>query len=170
MMKVSPAEIGAERERVQSAVDAAAARVARGLPSDVSAHKFFAPTPYRGAIARGAILDRILRDREVRVFVLQGPAGHGKSTTLQQIKAVHEDHGWQTAWLTFDDADNDPSRFAIHIQALVDLFGHDPTTKTRGEPSPRSARRRHRADWVLDRFSRLERPAAVFLDEFPAGP
>jgi len=166
MLKVSPAEIGAERERVQSAVDAGAVRVATSLPGDVSAHKFFAPTPYRGAIARGAILGRILRDREVRVFVLQGPAGHGKSTTLQQIKAVHEDHGWQTAWLTFDDADNDPRRFAIHIQALVDLLGHDPTDKTRSEQSGRSARRRHRADWVLDRFSRLERPAAVFFDEF----
>jgi LuxR family maltose regulon positive regulatory protein len=169
MLKVSPAEIGAERELAASSPRArAGGRGDTGLPDDVSAHKFFAPAPYPGAIARGTILERIVGNRSVRVILLQGPAGHGKSTTLQQIKTLHEDYGWQTAWLTFDDADNDPRRFAIHIQALVDMLCHERTERSRGDEDAAAARRRRRADWVLDRFSRLQRPAAVFLDEFQA--
>ena len=171
MLKVSPTQIRAERERIVRELKSAAAGRARGpddasLPDHVSAHKFFAPAPYAGAIARGAILDRIVHSEGARVIMLQGPAGHGKSTTLQQIKSLHESYGWKTAWLTFDDADNDPRRLALHMQALVDLLCEGRSDGTRPENVPTAARRRRRADWFLDRLSRLDRPAAVFLDEF----
>ncbi|WP_353094368.1 AAA family ATPase, partial [Methylibium sp.] len=83
----------------------------RTFPPDVRMHKLFTPPVYPGAVLRQAILDRVLQDNSLRVTVLQGPAGHGKSTTLQQIKTAHEARGWRTAWLTLDDADNDPRRF-----------------------------------------------------------
>ena len=138
MLKVFPTEILTERERVVTEAPAGSTSRPRGpnearLPTEVSAHKFFAPTPYPGAIARGNILNRIVQNRSVRVILLQGPAGHGKSTTLQQIKSAHENLGWQTAWLTFDDADNDPRRFAIHIQALVDLLCQERSDKSPGD-------------------------------------
>ena len=171
MLRVFPTEIRTERERVVTETPAGPTSRPRGpdeaqLPIAVSAHKFFAPTPYPGAIARGNILNRIVQNRGVRVILLQGPAGHGKSTTLQQIKSAHEEMGWQTAWLTFDDADNDPRRFAIHIQALVDLLCQERSDKSPGDGGAASARRQRRTDWVLDRFSRLKQPAAVFLDDF----
>src|SRR5512141_1695363 len=171
MLKVSPTQIRAERERIVRELKSAATGRARGpddasLPDHVSAHKFFAPAPYAGAIARGAILDRIVHSAGARVIMLQGPAGHGKSTTLQQIKSLHETYGWKTAWLTFDDADNDPRRLAIHMQALVDLLCEGRSDGSRNETDHTATRRRRRADWFLDRLSRLGRPAAVFLDEF----
>ncbi len=55
--------------------------------AEASAHKLFAPPIYPGAIRRDGILDRIFNNASVRVILLQGPAGHGKSTTLQQIKS-----------------------------------------------------------------------------------
>ncbi|MDL2339568.1 MAG: AAA family ATPase [Pseudomonadota bacterium] len=67
------------------------------LPSEVRPHKFFTPPVYPGAVPRQVILDRVLRDDSLRVTLLQGPAGHGKSTTLQQIKSAHEARGWRTA-------------------------------------------------------------------------
>jgi LuxR family maltose regulon positive regulatory protein len=135
-------------------------------PAEASAYKLFAPPVYPGAIRRDAILDRIFKVPSVRVIILQGPAGHGKSTTLQQIKSECQGRDWSTAWLTLDDADNDPRRFAIHIRALISAVCND--EKTAGldletEPSARGARR---ADWVLDRLARLKRPVALFLDEF----
>jgi len=54
--------------------------------AEASVHKLFAPPIYPGAIRRDDILDRIFNNASVRVILLQGPAGHGKSTTLQQIK------------------------------------------------------------------------------------
>jgi LuxR family transcriptional regulator, maltose regulon positive regulatory protein len=143
----------------------APARTVEGRWSaEASAHKLFAPPIYPGAIRRDGILDRISNNASVRVILLQGPAGHGKSTTLQQIKSDYEAKDWLTAWLTLDDADNDPRRFAIHIRALIDsLCEQDLFGDRLGQAGARRARR---SDWVLDSLSRLQRPVAVFVDEF----
>jgi LuxR family maltose regulon positive regulatory protein len=139
----------------------------RHWPAEASAYKLFAPPVYLGAIRRERILDRIFNDESLRVILLQAPAGHGKSTTLQQIKSEYQTKAWLTAWLTLDDADNDPSRFAIHIRALIDRVCSD------GAPGPaaeidQNVRGGRRADWALDRLARLGRPVALFLDEFQA--
>ncbi|HVN64397.1 MAG TPA: LuxR C-terminal-related transcriptional regulator, partial [Candidatus Binataceae bacterium] len=127
-------------------------------------HKLFAPPIYPGAIRREGILHRIFTNSSVRVILLQGPAGHGKSTTLQQIKSDYESKESLTAWLTLDDADNDPRRFAIHIRALIDSLCHQEYSGDRiGHVGARHARR---SDWVLDSLSRLQKPVALFFDEF----
>jgi LuxR family maltose regulon positive regulatory protein len=134
-------------------------------PSDTSAYKLYAPPIYPGAIRRERILERIFSEDSLRVILLQGPAGHGKSTTLQQIKTECQAKAWLTAWLTLDDADNDPRRFAIHIRALIDRVSSD-SAAGHGADIDQSARGARRADWALDRLSRLDQPVALFLDEF----
>ncbi len=134
---------------------------------EVSGHKLFAPPVYPGAVRRHVILDRVLQDHSPRVTVLQGPAGHGKSTTLQQIKTAHEARGWRTAWLTLDDADNDPTRFESHLRALVQLLqaggaGPQPGRTAQGD-APRAL-----IDWLLDRLAAIDTHASIFLDEFQA--
>ncbi len=124
------------------------------------AHKFFAPPSVRRAIERNALQQRLQQHAEARVIVLQGPAGHGKSTALQQIKQACEAAGRITAWLSFDEADNDPRRFFPHIRALVS--GLDPDA----EIDPPPARSRRRSDWIIECLRRLDRPTALFLDEF----
>ncbi len=54
------------------------------------------------AISRASILKRIFENESARVFVLQGPAGHGKSTALQQIKSICEEQADLCGWLTMD--------------------------------------------------------------------
>jgi len=168
VLTVSATQIHAERARIIEELRATTIAAGDGDPStspdQISPHKFFAPAPYAGAVERGPILDRVSQHGPYRVFVLQGPAGHGKSTTLQQIKTRHESQGWQTAWLTIDEADNDPRRLAIHMQALVNLLSA-PALEPGTTRSPILARRR-RADWFLDRLALLARPAAIFIDEF----
>ena len=143
------------------------ASTARTFPPDVRMHKLFTPPVYPGAVLRQAILDRALQDNSLRVTVLQGPAGHGKSTTLQQIKTAHEARGWRTAWLTLDDADNDPRRFESHMRAVMGLLhGHaaSPTASRTGTgDAPRDL-----ADWMLDTLSGRVAPASIFIDEFQA--
>lgn len=57
------------------------------------AYKLYAPTRHAGAIRREQIISRALVDDRSRVVLLQGPAGHGKSTALQQIKSECEERG-----------------------------------------------------------------------------
>ena len=137
------------------------------LPPEVRSHKLFAPPVFPGAVPREAILERVLQNDGARVTVLQAPAGHGKSTTLQQIKSAREAQGWRTAWLTLDDADNDPRRLESHLVALTGLLQGDaalPAAPRRGlGDAPRDL-----TDWMLDRLTGLDGPAALFVDEFQA--
>lgn len=133
---------------------------------NVGAHKLFAPTPHADAIQREGILRQIAEHPSARVVMLQGPAGHGKSTALQQIKDHCEREGCLTAWLTLDKADNDPQRLIVHVQALIaslqESYGR-PGAESTAVPDPRQ---RYRSDWILNRLFGIDRPVALFLDDF----
>jgi LuxR family maltose regulon positive regulatory protein len=133
---------------------------------DVYAYKLLAPAPYAGAIRRDGILERIAQHASARVVVLQGPAGHGKSTALQQIKDARETKEHLTGWLTLDPADNDPSRFFTHFQALAGSLQEDSDDRDEPDGQLRNVDYRHRSERILDRLARIGRPIALFLDEF----
>jgi LuxR family maltose regulon positive regulatory protein len=134
---------------------------------EVYAHKLFAPTRHAGAIRRSAILERIFAEDCSRIVLLQGPAGHGKSTALQQLKTECEARGYLSGWLGFDEADNDARRFSIHMHALVaSLIGAGAAGAVSGDDENSELGRRRRADWMIDCLFRLGRPVAIFFDEF----
>lgn len=140
---------------------------AANVQVEIYGHKLFAPTSYPGAIEREEILQRALDASAARVVILQAPAGHGKTTALQQLKTLIERDGWRTGWLSFDEADNDSRRFSVHLQALIALLADD-----RAEPAPQteedlvSPKLRTRTDWIVDYLFKIGRPVALFLDEF----
>ncbi|MFP5307531.1 MAG: LuxR C-terminal-related transcriptional regulator [Gammaproteobacteria bacterium] len=131
--------------------------------SEVFAHKFFAPPVYPGTVPREALLGRVFRDPPYGVVVVQAPAGHGKSTLLQQAKSASEASGALTGWLSFDEADNDMRRFSAHLQALVAELAPLPQPAA-GAP----ALRQRLSDWVASRLAQLDGPVRLFLDEFQA--
>jgi LuxR family transcriptional regulator, maltose regulon positive regulatory protein len=160
VLRVSATHTGSERPEAAPIEGKAASP----YPAGVSPHKLFAPTPFAGAIERTGILSRVTGSRDCRIVFLQGPAGHGKSTTLQQFQSVCEAEGCQTLWLTLDDADNDPRRLVMHLQAMLEQL---PEVRTHQDPEgDMLLSGRRRADWILTRLARLGRRAAIFLDEF----
>lgn len=135
--------------------------------TEVCAHKLFTPSQFKGAIRRDALLDRVFAEQAPRVILYQGPAGHGKSTLLQQSKATAEAHGALTGWLTFEDADNDLRRFYLHLQALVASVH-----RVEGLPDPPDMEEKGEAglwrpvDWFINRLVGTEQTVSLFLDEF----
>lgn len=129
-----------------------------GAPEALKSHKFFAPPEYPGAVQRSAILSRITEADWARVTVLQAPAGHGKSTTLQQIRSLYEQRGWRTAWLTLDEADNDPRRLEVHLRALISKL----TTGLNDSSPPES----DLCDWILNSLTDNSAQLLIILDEF----
>ncbi|SHG70616.1 LuxR family transcriptional regulator, maltose regulon positive regulatory protein [Hydrocarboniphaga daqingensis] len=133
--------------------------------AQISTHKLYAPPTYRGVVSRRAILDRVFAEPMVRVFLFQGPAGHGKSTLLQQVMTQCQQRGWLTGWLSFDDADNDMRRFTSHFDALLDgIVGEASDSNSRSRATAPGSRAR-RSDAAIARLLQRSEPTALFLDE-----
>src|SRR5208337_3019409 len=133
---------------------------ARGLHS----YKLYAPPLRPDSIGRKSILGRIFGADPTQVVLLQAPAGYGKSTTLRQIMSACDEQGFLTAWLTFDEADNDPSRFLIHFEALLaSVQGQD--AQPTADPTDHGDFG-YRSDWAIERLLRFGKPAALILDDF----
>jgi LuxR family maltose regulon positive regulatory protein len=133
----------------------------------MATHKLFAPPMAAGAILRQSVLERIFSTGGPHVILVQGPAGHGKSTLMQQAKSTCEASGTATGWLTFDEADNDISRFFTHLQSL--LVSVEESSGSETPPSDvftLKGGRAPRSDWVIDRLLALGTPVALFFDEF----
>ncbi|AMN45763.1 LuxR family transcriptional regulator [Steroidobacter denitrificans] len=126
------------------------------------------PRPLSGIIPRTRLLSRIVADRAMPVVIIQAPAGHGKSTLMQQAYADCERRLICTGWLTLHDSDNDPTRLIRTLHALLEQLAHSNGHRRRGnfEDPQRAAGRGSRADWMLGRLIRLQQPVTLFIDEF----
>lgn len=124
--------------------------------------KFFAPEPYSGAVWRKTLLDRILRDPPYRLVVIQAPAGHGKSTLMQQARTLSQRTGVDCGWLSLDEADNDPARFWMHARALVHFAsGHAALLGAEhGAAEPRLVQA------LSNKLASHDGPIRLFFDEF----
>lgn len=147
---------------------AAQSKQRRQTSAKVGAHKLFAPPKYAGAIYREAILNKIFQAQsQVQVILLQGPAGHGKTTLMAQAQARSDEAKIHTGWLTFEEADNDPHRFFVHLQAVVAALQRTrDAAEGLDERGLAEAGRWHRKDWLVNHLVEVGAPVSLFLDEF----
>lgn len=134
------------------------------LANSIATHKLFAPQEFLGSVRRAAILERILAADCPRVVLLQAPAGHGKSTLMQQAHSALRASGVLTAWLSFDEADNDVRRFVLHLEAM--LAALDGKVPALPEPSVVGSGSNARSEWFTNRLYASGAPVALFFDEF----
>ncbi|MFT3720291.1 LuxR C-terminal-related transcriptional regulator [Pseudorhodoferax sp.] len=129
----------------------------------LQAYKLFPPPARPDTVVRRSIIEQVMRVGSAPLTVLQGPAGSGKSTTLQQIHDAFQAQGWATAWLVVDDADNDPQRFETQLHAMLASAG----AKEAVALAPRAAGV-GLIEWVLDALGRFDARVVLFLDDFQA--
>ena len=84
--------------------------------------KFRAPKLVPGLVRRSRLLDRLDRGEQVRLALVVGPAGAGKTMLVADWLAANPER--PSAWLSCDAADADPVRFvAALIEAVRYGFG-----------------------------------------------
>jgi LuxR family maltose regulon positive regulatory protein len=84
--------------------------------------KFRAPMLVPGLVRRSRLLDQLDRGEQVRLALVVGPAGAGKTVLLADWLAARKERS--SAWLSCDVADADPARFvAAIIEAVRYGFG-----------------------------------------------
>ncbi|WP_341917825.1 LuxR C-terminal-related transcriptional regulator [Hydrocarboniphaga effusa] len=119
-------------------------------------------------ILRESILERIFAETSPPIVILQAPAGHGKSTVLQQVRNESAGRGMRCGWLNLDESDNDASRHSSHLQRLLgQIFKSDgPLLERPAESGAAAASHKKPSDWFIDQLEADASPTALFLDEF----
>lgn len=81
--------------------------------------KLSVPRSGRRMLNRDSLLARMLAERQRRAFVLQSPAGYGKTTALATWCRALAPLGYDVAWLSLDTDDDDPGTWLEYLLASV---------------------------------------------------
>ena len=87
---------------------------------DLLAAKILRPRPRRGTIPRSLLVDRLVSSADQPIVSVVAPAGYGKTTLLSQW--AERDTRVSFAWVSVDEADNDPKVLLTYIAEALDAI------------------------------------------------
>src|SRR6266699_2199147 len=93
------------------------ARRAAGSAFDLVASKLHRPLIRPGTVRRSSLVERLARSGPCPVVSVVAPAGYGKTTLLSQWA---ERSGQAFAWVSVDEADNDPKVLLSYVAEALD--------------------------------------------------
>lgn len=102
-------------ESQSSGSDSSVAAILKPLVSS----KLAVPRSSKRTLNREALITRMLAERRRRCFVLQSPAGYGKTTSLAAWCRALAPLGYDVAWLSLDEADDDPGVWLDYLLSSV---------------------------------------------------
>jgi LuxR family maltose regulon positive regulatory protein len=89
------------------------------LPSDSLVSTKLRPSQVRPKlVARSRLIERLKSEPGRRLTLIAAPAGFGKTTLLGEWVTSRSDER-SVAWLSLDEADNDPARFLTYLVAAL---------------------------------------------------
>ncbi|RJG18915.1 LuxR C-terminal-related transcriptional regulator [Massilia cavernae] len=77
-------------------------------------------------VLRPTLCKQICHASAAKLVLVRAPAGFGKTSAMAEARAQLEQSGVDTAWLTLDRADNDPSRFLAGLAVATRHLKPDP--------------------------------------------
>jgi LuxR family transcriptional regulator, maltose regulon positive regulatory protein len=129
--------------------------------------KLSPPQSSRVLVARERLIERLESAGHAKLTLLSAPAGYGKTTLMVQWHSLLRSQGTLTAWLTLEEADNDPGRFLTYLIAAVQRSVPDVDQAASERLLPNVG---HAPTglllYLLDRLSGFTDPFALFLDDF----
>jgi len=86
------------------------------MSTPVLVTKLYVPPPRPKTITRPRLIERLNEGLHRKLTLISAPAGFGKTTLVSEWVAECES---LTAWLSLDEADNDPARFMVYLIAAL---------------------------------------------------
>ena len=135
-------------------------------PSVIPATKLHIPSVRAGIVSRDELVGLLVGGRGGKLTLLNAPAGFGKTTLLAQwCASPSEERAF--AWVSLDEADNDPVRF--WTCAIDALDGPEPGTGARAREALRAssaALQDVALPLLLNDLAGLGRPIVLVLDDY----
>lgn len=125
------------------------------------------PLSSRPLVQRSQLKGWMKAAEHARLVLVRAPAGFGKTTLMVQWLESLREQGVSTAWLTLDEADNDPGRFLADVfsaiqKAAPELNLGTPGLDLMGEGGVPTGG----ILFLLDQLSSYQAPLTLFLDDF----
>src|SRR4051794_5973383 len=119
-----------------------------------------------GHVARPELVDRLRRGLHRRLTLVEAPAGSGKTTLLAEWRAAEEGRV-PFAWLSLDDADNDPVRFWTYVASSLRHAGLDlPVSVEAAIAAPGTTAREAGLPELVNALASVESGIVLVLDDF----
>jgi LuxR family transcriptional regulator, maltose regulon positive regulatory protein len=137
-----------------------------GLPGEgVVASKLVAPAPRAELIPRADLLSLLRASLQLKLCLVEAPAGFGKTTLLAQWQAVAG--GGRVAWVSLDGADNDPTRFWVYVvEALRTVEPGVGAAALEALRRPSADPYRAVLPGLVNELSRIGSPLLLVLDDY----
>lgn len=126
--------------------------------------KLHPPRTSSAQVARTRLMELVRAAAPGKLIVVRAPAGFGKTTVLVQCRALLLERGVDSAWLTLDGGDNDPSRFLACLAAAVaQMTGDDAWVQSGRDDAGAPG---DIALGIMERLASHGAPFALILDDF----
>ena len=128
---------------------------------DLVAGKLLRPRVRPGTIGRPALIERLARG-DTSIVSVSAPAGYGKTTLLAQWA---ECNGQAFAWVSVDEADNDPKVLLTYVATALDAVEPVDGRLFEALASPASSVPGSVVPRLGNAFSSMTSPVALILDD-----
>jgi LuxR family maltose regulon positive regulatory protein len=137
-------------------------RRAARLGFDLLASKLLRPLARPGAIGRQPLIERLVRGDRRPIVSVVAPPGYGKTTLLSQWA---EANGQAFAWVSVDEADNDPKVLLSYVAEALDAVEPIDERVFDALASPSSSVPGSVVPRLSSAFSSMTSPVALVLDD-----
>jgi LuxR family maltose regulon positive regulatory protein len=141
--------------------------VTMGWQDQYLSTKFFMPAAPHTLIARPRLFSLLDGGRGRRLTLVSAPAGFGKTTLLSAWMRAQPPGNPLVAWVSLDEADNDPARFWSYVLTALDQGRPGTYSKlaayVRGEAQPSL---QYVTAACLNRLAEYDLPLILLLDDY----
>jgi LuxR family maltose regulon positive regulatory protein len=134
------------------------------MSTPILATKLYVPPPRPRVVLRPRLTERLNEGLHRRLTLVSAPAGFGKTTLLGEWLACCQR---QSAWLSLDEGDNDPTRFLSHLVAALQTINQnvgEDVLRALQSPQPPPAESILTA--LLNEITTIEDDIALVLDDY----
>src|SRR6516165_11246549 len=134
-----------------------------GRPTfDLYTSKLHPPPTRPGTIGRASLIKQLADGEPSRIVSVVAPAGYGKTTLLSQWA---ESSGQAFAWVSVDDADNDPKVLLRYVAEALDVIEPLGERVFEALASPASSVPGSVVPRLCSAFSAMISPVVLILDD-----
>lgn len=87
--------------------------------------KLYVPRAHPNLVPRPRLSELLTEGMSCKLLLVSAPAGFGKTTLLSEWRMIHLDSEYPLAWVSLEEADNDPTRFVSYLIAALQAIEED---------------------------------------------